>query len=526
MNLSLGVIAAFGEKLAAQEGWRLRGLSFLLGALLALAFAPFGLLFMPFVILPIIILILDQQPDRRGGFVVGWWFGFGHFLAGLFWIGYSFLAQSQVPAWAAPLAVIALCYALAYFFAFTFMAYKTWSPAGWQRVLKFAVVWVIFEWLRGHIFTGLPWNLMANMWFVSDQMMQWAAFLGSYGLSFITVFCAAGLVLFVSRPSDTGIVGIRAKYVPPALLVAFFLIGGMRLYGAELKYHDNVRLRIVQAAIPQTEKWVRANWRANYMRHVDLSLGADGGRNITHVIWPETAIPYSTIDLEPARRFVLAGMLGNRMTLLAGAPRREDDESELRFFNSIHVIGTTGEMLATYDKAHLVPFGEYVPLRSLLSRIGLQSIVPGTFDYSSGPGLRTLNIPGLPAFSPLICFEVIFPGQAVRRDDRPEWILNLTNDAWFGKTPGPYQHLTLARFRAVEEGLPVVRAAGTGISAFIDPYGRVISSIDLNRSGSLDSDLPKPLSELTLYARFGDWILLSLLVVTAVVASWKGRKRS
>ena len=219
-------------------------------------------------------------------------------------------------------------------------------------------------------------------------------------------------------------------------------------------------------------------------------------------------------------------MLGNRMTLLAGAPRREEDESELRVFNSIHVIGTTGEMLATYDKTHLVPFGEYVPLRSLLSRIGLQSIVPGTLDYSSGPGLRTVNIPGLPAFSPLICYEVIFPGQAVRRDVRPDWILNLTNDAWFGKTPGPYQHFALARFRAAEEGLPVVRAAGTGISAFIDPYGRVISSIDLNRSGSLDSDLPKPLSESTLYARFGDWILLILLVVTAVVASWQGRQRS
>jgi apolipoprotein N-acyltransferase len=523
---SLGAVTEFGEKLAAQEGWRLRGLSFLLGAVLALSFAPFGLFFLPFAVLPIMILILDQQEDRHGGFLVGWWFGFGHFLAGLFWIGHSFLAQSQMPAWAAPLAVIAICYALAYFFAFAFTAYKVWAPDGWRRVLVFAVVWVAFEWLRGHIFTGLPWNLLANIWFVSDQMMQGAAYLGTYGLSFITVLCAAGLVLFVSKPSGADIGGVPVKYLPLVFLALLFMVGGVRLHGTALEYHDNVRMRIVQAAIPQTEKWVRANWRANYMRHVDLSLGADGGQGITHVIWPETAIPYSTIDVEPARRFVLAGMLGNRLTLISGAPRREDNGTELKVFNSIHVIGASGEMLATYDKFHLVPFGEYVPLRSLLSRIGLQTIVPGTLDYSSGPGLRTIRLPGLPAFSPLVCYEVIFAGQAVRRDDRPEWILNLTNDAWFGTTPGPHQHFALARFRAVEEGLPIIRAAGTGISAFIDPYGRVISSIELGRAGSLDSNLPKPLSRLTLYARFGDWIFLILILMTAVVASRTGRDGS
>ena len=338
------------------------------------------------------------------------------------------------------------------------------------------------------------------------------------------MFCAAGLVLFVSQPAAGNIGRLPAKYLPLALLATLFLIGGVRLSGAELEFYDKVRLRIVQAAIPQSEKWVRANWRANYMRHVDLSLGNDDGQGITHVIWPETAIPYSTIDQEPARRFVLAGMLGNRMTLLAGAPRRVESDTELSIFNSIHAIGTSGELLATYDKAHLVPFGEYVPFRSLFSKIGLQTIVPGTLDYSSGPGLQTINIAGLPAFSPLICYEVIFPGQAVRRDDRANWILNLTNDAWFGMTPGPYQHLALARFRAAEEGLAIVRAAGSGISAFIDPYGRIISSIELGHSGSLDSGLPKPLSGLTLYARYGDWILLILLIMTAIVAGRVDRK--
>ena len=256
MNLNMGAIAAFGEGLAAQAGWRLRGLSFLLGALLALSFAPFGLIFLPFVVLPSLILILDQQPDGKACFTVGWWFGFGHFLVGLFWIGHSFLAQSQVPAWAAPLAVIVICYALAYFFALSFMAYKVWTPLGWQRILKFAVVWVVFEWLRGHIFTGLPWNLVANVWYVSDQMMQGVAYFGSFGLSLATVLCAAGLVLFVSKPSAGNIGVLPAKYLPLALLAALFLIGSIRLYGAELEYYDKVRLRIVQAAIPQTEKWI------------------------------------------------------------------------------------------------------------------------------------------------------------------------------------------------------------------------------------------------------------------------------
>ena len=214
MKLNFGAIAAFCEKLAVQEGWRLRALSFALGALLALSFAPFGLVILPFLTLPIIILMLDRQPGRQPAFLIGWWFGFGHFLVGLFWIGHSFLAQSQVPAWAAPLAVVALCYGLAYFFALGFAAYSLWAPTGWQRVIKFAVIWVIFEWLRGHLFTGLPWNLMANVWFVSDVMMQPAALLGSYGLSVVTVFCAAGMVLFLSPPQGTTAGDLRVRNVP------------------------------------------------------------------------------------------------------------------------------------------------------------------------------------------------------------------------------------------------------------------------------------------------------------------------
>lgn len=521
-----GAISNFVEKVSAAQGWRLRGLGFLLGALLSLAFAPFGVVVLPFLILPVVLVVIEARQSRRQVFKFGWWFGFGHFVTSLYWVGISFLAQSQVPTWGAPLAVIALAYALAYYFAFAFSLYHAWNPRGWDRAIKFAVTWVVFEWLRGHLFTGFPWNLTANVWFVSDSMMQATAYLGSYGLSFVTVFCAAALVAMFDGPAGRRRSDVMMAGISMGLIFLMFVAGAWRLKSNPTEYYPDIRLRLIQASIPQTEKWLPEKRLENFHRHIDLSVDENGGLDgITHVIWPETSIPYWTLDREAARRFVLAKMLGNRVTLIAGAPRSSHQDGELRIFNSMYAISLEGDILATYDKAHLVPFGEYVPLRAWLSRLGLAKLVPGALDFSSGPGRRSIKLPGLPAFSPLICYEVIFPGNATDPQDRPGWMLNLTNDAWFGTSPGPYQHFAISRFRALEEGMPVVRSAGTGISAFIDSYGRVLGKMEMNASGALDSNLPRALAKPTLYAMFGDLILLVLLIIAGLAVSPLSRRK-
>lgn len=494
-------------------------LAFVAGAAAALAFAPFYLVPLIFISFPVLVLLIDRAADRRGALVSGWWFGFGYFLVGLYWVGNSFLAQDDVPKWGGIIAALALAMALALFVAAAcWLARSLWLD-GWRRVPLFAASFALAEWLRGHLFTGFPWNLQANVWGWSDSMVQSVSVTGSYGLGALTVLAAASFVLLFDRSHER--TGAIPAWAFPALslglLGALFIFGTVRLSGLENVYHPDVRLRIVQANIPQSEKWQRGKWRDNFVRHLELTLNGEGGLNgITHVIWPETAVPYF-IGSEPSRRHLVARALGNRRVLITGAPRVDESEERPVYYNSVHVIGAEAQLLATYDKAHLVPFGEYLPFRSLLNRLGLQKLTHGASDFSAGPGLGVISIPLLPPFGPLVCYEVIFPGQVVAdaggaEKARPQWLLNLTNDAWFGDSPGPYQHLVMSRFRAAEEGLPIVRAAGTGISAIIGPYGRLLSHIGLNKQGILDSGLPRPSGSATFYARTGD-LLFALLVI-------------
>lgn len=412
-----------------------------------------------------------------------------------------------------------------------FVAFAAWLAKalwleGWRRVPLFAACFAVAEWLRGHLFTGFPWNLQANVWGWSDSLVQSVSLIGSYGLGILTVFAAASFVTFTERPQpgrqpgpqhgpQPGRGNISPLTLPSlsvSLLLGLFVFGLVRLNGADVSYHPDLRMRIVQANIPQAEKWERGKWRDNFVRHIRLSMDLHGGlEGITHVIWPETAVPYF-IGSEPSRRHLVARALGNRPVVITGAPRVEERGVRPVYYNSVHAIGPDAELLASYDKAHLVPFGEYLPFRDFLNNFGLEKFTPGAVDFSSGPGLRTITIPGLPAFGPLICYEVIFPGDAVADEEPPEWLLNLTNDGWFGTSPGPYQHLVMTRFRAAEEGLPILRAAGTGISAVIDPYGRIINSIGLNKEGAIDSGLPRALDGTTSYARFGD-LFFALLIV-------------
>jgi apolipoprotein N-acyltransferase len=280
-----------------------------------------------------------------------------------------------------------------------------------------------------------------------------------------------------------------------------------------------VHLRLVQPDIPQSLKWDPALRERHFQRTLELTR-APGFSGRTHIIWPETATPFAMAG-DAARRLAIASAVPSGGLLITGAPRVEVEPGRpIRVWNSLHAIDGGGAIVATYDKFHLVPFGEYVPFRRIL---GFINLIPGAVDFTAGPGPRTLAPPGLPRLSPLICYEAIFPAHVLDSADRPGWLLNLTNDAWFGLSSGPYQHFAAARFRAVEEGLPLVRAANNGISAIVDAYGRVVVELGLGRSGVLDGDLPRALPR-TPYARFGDAIVLAIGLVLLAPAALRRRR--
>lgn len=486
-------------------------LALLLGAAAAAALPPVYALPLYLVGFAGLLRLLAGARSWAAAFATGWAFGFGHHLAGLYWIGASFLVDSErYGALAAPV-VLGLALGLGLFAAAAALISHLSRAEGLARALAFALVYAFAEWLRGHVLTGFPWNLPGTIWAVSPAMMQFAALGGIYGLSFVTVLAAV-------LPGAAGPRGTPAlaRYGPgllsAALLAALGGYGLARLPGPS-DAPPGVSLRLVQGNVAQEVKWSVELEEAHFERYLELTRGP-GFERVTDVIWPETATAF-LLDADAARRARIAALLPPGGLLLTGAVRVEGMGESRRFFNSVLAIDGSGAVRASYDKFHLVPFGEYVPWRSVL---GLSKLTAGRGDFTPGLGPRTLALDGLPPVSPLVCYEALFPGAVLDPAARPGWLLNVTNDAWFGTTSGPYQHLAAARFRSVEEGLPLVRAANTGISAVVDPYGRVTHRLGLNVTGTLDAPLPRALSEPPLYARFGDGLFFILLGVGALLA--------
>jgi apolipoprotein N-acyltransferase len=513
------------------------GLALLAGALSALAFEPFSFPPVFFLTLPSLVWMLDGvapfgrwAPESKGAeegsekarfwrsffsaFAIGWAFGTGTFLLGLYWVAEAFYVEADVFGWMAPFAVLFLSIGLGLFTGLSCSLARLFWVAGYGRLAVLAVCWTAGEWLRGHVLTGFPWNTVAQGTVVSEAMMQSVALLGPYGLGFVVFLAACGLAAYDPRFAYERSALSRSIWQAPmaALLVlALLWIGGaLRLATAGEETVAGVRLRVVQPNIPQDQKWLKENRTSIVGQYMRLSASAPS--DFTHLIWPESALPF-LLEREPILRRAFGRLLEPGQSLILGAVRSEPAEEPGQrddYFNAVHVIGDEGDILATYDKAHLVPFGEYLPMQGLLEAIGLEQLTRLRGGYASGPGPVTLAVPDAPAVSPLVCYEIIFPGKVTARGPRPGWIVNVTNDAWFGTSGGPYQHLAQARLRAVEEGLAVVRAANTGISAVIDPYGRLLGTIAIETEGVLDRPLPKALAP-TPYARFGDWLLLLML---------------
>jgi apolipoprotein N-acyltransferase len=525
-------------RLRALTFWRRAGMAALLGALAALALPPVHAVPLLWVAFTGLIWLLDARGWRSAA-ATGWWFGFGHFLVGFYWIAEALLTDPWRFGWMIPFAVGGLAAYMALFPALACGLARLAWPGGAGRVVVLAILWTGGEWLRGWLFTGFPWNLLGYSWAFSDAMMQPAALAGAWGLGLVTAVIAGLPATLVDPPlpAAASAAALRSEPRPPRLrphggglaiaaslaLVALLWIGGaMRLAGAPGGDVPGVRLRLVQPAISVAQKANDDSRVADFRRQLAMSReGADG---VTHIVWPETATRF-LVEREPLVRQALADLAPPGGAVITGAPRGEPLAGPLeQIWNSLEVIGHDGHV-ATFDKFHLVPLGEYVPLRWLFPF--LSKITPGDFDFSAGPGPRTLDIPGAPPAAALICYEVIFPGQVVDRAARPGWIVNITNDAWFGMSSGPYQHFASARFRAVEEGLPLVRAANDGISAIVDPYGRVTAMLGLGKAGVVDGALPQALSGLTPFARYGSWTLaLALLLAAAVAALLSYRARS
>ncbi len=521
-------------------GWRRRLVALVTGAVSAAAMPPFGVAWILFLTLPILVLLLDgvaRASARRrrvvGALSIGWWFGFGYFLAGLWWIGSAFLVEAEAFAWMIPFAVAGLPAGLALFYgAGAGFAMTLWQP-GPGRIVALAVGLSGAEWLRGHVLTGFPWNGLGYALAADDALMQAASLVGVYGLALLSVLFFASSAAVVR---DGALVRGREVLGPAAallLLLGMAIWGSARLGDPPASDTTSVPIRIVQPSIDQADKWKPELATTVFETYLSLTEepASDGGARPDGlvVIWPETAVPF-LLSEAPVAVEAIADSLPPGGRLLTGAVRVERNPEAVNgadYFNSILQVAPDGHLSTLYDKVHLVPFGEFLPFQDLVERIGLEQLTQLPGGFSAGVERTSLQVEGLPPFSPLICYEIVFPGAALNDADRPAWILNVTNDAWFGLTPGPYQHLLQARVRAVEEGVPVIRAANTGVSAVIDANGRVVSRLGLGESGIIDAALPA-VAPPTLYARAGDgpfWAAVVLAFILLVLSRQRISRR-
>jgi apolipoprotein N-acyltransferase len=528
-------LAALAHRVVLAWGWQRRLIALAAGAVSALAMAPFDLIPVLLITLPVFVWLLDGTGSGRAGlraaFATGWWFGFGYFVAGLYWIGNSLLIEADRFAWALPLAVLAIPAGLALFTGFgAALARWLWST-GPARILAFAAALALAEWLRGHLLSGFPWNSFGYALAAVPAFAQGAALVGLWGLTLLALAIFASPATLADGRETT-----RRPWLPVLLSALVLAVlggwGAHRLATTEVSAVEGVRLRIMQPNLPQDEKFRPAAKQQVMDRYVSISDRATGPqttgvRDVTLLIWPESAFPFF-LEREADALTRIGDLLPPGLVLVTGAVRLEEPpagEKNGRVFNSIRVLGDDGAIVATYDKVHLVPFGEFLPFQRFLESLGLEQLTRVHGGFSAGPRLRALSIPRAPLAAPLICYEAIFPGAVVPEGPRPQWLLNVTNDAWFGRSPGPYQHFVQARLRTIEEGLPLVRAANNGISAVVDPLGRVVRSLPLGVDGVIDSQLPRSI-ESPLYARYGDALFFLFLVAFALAAFFSKRSQT
>ena len=447
-------------------------------------------------------------------------------MGGLHWIAFALHVDIEKFWWLIPFAVFGLPAFLALFFGIIFViTHQLKRHSTLVQLGGFVLAWSAMEWIRGHILGGLPWLNLGEMEFAPtingyNVPLQALKVYGVYGVGLLWLILGASLygVILFNKKLCSAIIGLSA----------LCCLYGPYIYEAlahpqafNTQYHDTFVVTIVQPDIPQAEKWDATLYHSNLEQFMALSRQSVPLKPRV-LIWPEAAIPYTIESGSPLARY-LATLLRPEDILILGAPHviRDDQGAVIRAYNSAHILDHSGTVLGRYDKSHLVPFGEYIPLRAYLPAI-LDKIAPGALDFTPGEGLKTMTIHNFPALNILICYEAIFPGAVQERtinQGRPQWLLNLTNDGWYLNSSGPYQHLQIVRLRAIEEGIPVVRSVYRGISAIFDPSGKEIARIPYGKSQALTFNLPKPLAYSTPYAEYGDkiYFLMILCLLLAIV---------
>lgn len=552
------------HRVVLATGWRRAALAALAGACGALAMAPVGVFPAMILSLTVAVWLIDGSdratlsragrrrhlwPTLRCAFGAGWCWGFGYFVAGLYWLGAAFLVDPDKTAWLMPLGVVGLPAVLALYTGTAFALARAGWMAGTGRVAVLALALFGTELLRGTLFTGFPWNEIGMALGTDLVLAQAAAWVGLHGLTAIAVLLFAAPATLADRrePAGDGLPGRRVllpTVLAAAALAGLAVFGALRLDEGHVGAVPGVKLRIMQPDVFGDGSFTYENKDALLQRYLALSDRATsdetgGLADVTHLVWPESPFPF-ILSRDPDALDAIAKALPKDGVLVTGAARVDgvpgSRSDPPRYFNAIQVIGRRdgpeagGTVVDSYDKVHLVPFGEYMPFMALMERLGLSQFVPIPGGFTPGPRHRILHVPGLPPVVPAVCYEAIFSGALLPPDQPPldeGVILNVSDDGWFGRTAGPYQHLAQARLRAIEQGLPVIRAANTGISAIIDPYGRILEELPLGEASVLDGFLPKSAAP-TVFSEINKFIpivIASLLLTAIFNMRYRGRRR-
>ena len=466
------------------------------GAVMTWAFPPYSFVPVAFVCFSVLFWSLLKAENKKQLFFLGFAFGFGEGTCSLFWVNQALLIDGGRFVALIPLCTLGFGLFFGIFSGISAVFVSFGRNTLW-KLSSFAAGWTLLEWVRGWIFTGFPWNLVGSVWVDCLPVLQSASVVGIYGITLgsLFLFCSPILLIYKERKTFCAII---------SCFVLVALLGALRLSEDDNATVWGVKVRLVQPNIAQSLKWNPDEAEKNLFKHIRLSRNRPEDK-ITHVIWPEAATSFLLADDDSVRSLTISALRQGQV-LLAGSLRKTGNH---QMANSIVVIDDVGGLRGFYDKAHLVPFGEYVPFRNLLP---LQKIIPIASDFVAGKGPQTIRIPNAPLVGMQVCYEIIFPGEVVDKKNRPSWILNVTNDAWYGMSAGPYQHLAASRFRAVEEGLAVVRATNNGISAVTNPYGRIIAMLDLGMENVIDSEIPRPIRT-TWFGRFGNKTVLFVLAL-------------
>lgn len=501
----------------------------LLGLVSATGFAPWGLWPLTLAALAVLMLLVEAADKLKSALLRGWCFGVGHFTAGLNWIAHAFTFQDAMPHWFGYGAVVLLSLYLAVYPAMAAgLAWRYGRQDRRQFVLFFAVAWMVTEWLRANMFTGFAWNPLGVIWVAILPLADSARWIGTYGLSVLTAL-AAGTILLLLTGRHRRFAALTAG------LIILFAEAASLTKPAVPPLRKNVPIRIVQPNIGQQYKHVEAYEEPNFLKLERLSGQPSAAPRL--LFWPEAAVP-AILDLEPHWRDRLAAVLGPNELLMTGGLKLYYEFQDKNGFretvltganNSLWVLTPDSRLIGRYDKAHLVPYGEYLPMRGLLQPLGLSRLVPGDADFWPGPGPQTLELPGAGGRPPLkmgvqICYEIIFSGHVLEEKDRPDFLFNPSNDAWFGSW-GPPQHLAQARLRALEEGMPVIRSTPTGISAVIRPDGALLAKLPLAKAGYLDTFLPQKQAP-TPFSRMGNlasFLFAALIFLSAIALRRQSR---